>query len=301
MFTAKQASRVKAFVSRMPGHGLLHRYPGFRKGHEEFYEQVQKQGVRYRKGLPSEIYQRSGKLVVRAEDELLGEPYEEEADLVVLATGLTQRKDADCLRHLLKLSKGTDQFYLEVHPKLRPLDTATEGVFLAGTCQGPKDICDTISQAHGAASRATTPLFAGKVKIDPITAVVDAMFCAGCGLCEQVCEYRAIQLDPHRKVAVVNPVLCKGCGVCNATCPSSAIRSTTLQDGTDHRPDQRGRVRIRKRAKGIVQFMEKGLIQVYTGDGKGKTTAALGLALRAVWSWDESVGHQVDEREVSLR
>ena len=224
MFTAKQASRVKAFVPECRVTVCYIDIRAFGKGHEEFYEQVQKQGIRYRKGLPSEIYERSGKLLVRAEDELLGESYEEEADLVVLATGLTQRKDADSLRRLLKLSKGTDQFFLEVHPKLRPLDTATEGIFLAGTCQGPKDICDTISQAHGAASRATTPFFTGKVKIDPITAVVDAMFCAGCGLCEQVCEYRAIQLDPHRKVAVVNPVLCKGCGACNATCPSNAIR-----------------------------------------------------------------------------
>ena len=91
-----------------------------------------------------------------------GRPYEEEADLVVLATGLTQRKDADRLGSLLKLSQGPDRFYLEAHPKLRPLDTATEGIFLAGTCQGPKDICDTISQAHGAASRATIPLFCRK-------------------------------------------------------------------------------------------------------------------------------------------
>jgi heterodisulfide reductase subunit A len=223
MFTAKQASRVKELVPECRVTVCYIDIRAFGKGHEEFYEKVQKQGVRYRKGLPSELYLRSDKLVVRAEDELLGESYEEEADLVVLATGLTQRKDVESLRRLLKLSKGTDQFFLEVHPKLRPLDTATEGIFLAGTCQGPKDICDTISQAHGAASRATTPFFAGRVKIDPITAVVDVMFCAGCGLCEQVCEYRAIQLDPRRKVAVVNPVLCKGCGACNAACPSSAI------------------------------------------------------------------------------
>jgi heterodisulfide reductase subunit A len=223
MYTAKQAFLVR---DRNPGARVTVCYidiRAFGKGYEEFYEQVQKKGVLYRKGIPSEIYQRSGKLIVKAEDELLGEPYEEEADLVVLATGLTQREDASRLRSLLKLSQGPDRFYLEVHPKLRPLDTATEGIFLAGTCQGPKDISDTIAQAHGAASRATIPLFAGRVIIEPITAAIDTLMCAGCGLCEQVCEFRALQIDPYRKVMTVNEALCKGCGACNATCPSGAI------------------------------------------------------------------------------
>ena len=223
MFTAKQASLVK---DRIPDARVTICYMDIRafgKGCEEFYEQVQKKGIFYRKGIPSEIYQRSGKLMIKAEDELLGEIYEEEADLVVLATGLTQRRDADNLRSLLKLSQGPDHFYLEAHPKMRPLDTATDGIFLAGTCQGPKDISDTLAQAHGAASRATIPLFAGRVKIEPITAIVDQLMCAGCGLCEQVCEFRALKIDPYRKVMTVNEALCKGCGACNATCPSGAI------------------------------------------------------------------------------
>jgi heterodisulfide reductase subunit A len=223
MYTAKQASLIK---DRIPEAKVTICYidiRAFGKGYEQFYEQVQKKGVLYRKGIPSEIYQRSGKLIVKADDELLGEPYVEEADLVVLATGLTQREDANRIRSLLKLSQSPDRFYLEAHPKLRPLDTATDGIFLAGTCQGPKDISDTLSQAHGTASRATIPLFAGRVKIEPITSVVDATYCAGCGLCEQICEFRALKLDPYRKVMTVNEALCKGCGACNATCPSGAI------------------------------------------------------------------------------
>ncbi len=223
MYTAKHAYLVK---DRIPDARVTICYidiRAFGKGYEQFYETVQKKGVFYRKGVPSEIYERNGKLIVKADDELLGEPYEEEADLVVLAVGLTQRQDADHLRSLLKLSLSPDRFYLEAHPKLRPLDTATDGIFLAGTCQGPKDIYDTISQAHGAASRATIPLFSGKVKIEPITAWVDELMCAGCGLCEQICEYRALKIDPYRKVMTVNEALCKGCGACNATCPSSAI------------------------------------------------------------------------------
>jgi len=223
MYTAKQAHLVK---DKCPDARVTICYidvRAFGKGYEQFYETVQKKGVFYRKGVPSEIYQKNGKLIVKADDELLGEPYEEEADLVVLATGLTQRKDAGSLRGLLKLSLSPDRFYLEAHPKLRPLDTATDGIFLAGTCQGPKDISDTLSQAHGTASRATIPLFAGRVRIEPITAWVDMLMCAGCGLCEQVCEYRALRMDPYRKVMTVNEALCKGCGACNATCPSSAI------------------------------------------------------------------------------
>jgi heterodisulfide reductase subunit A len=223
MYTAKQASLTK---DQIPDARVTICYidiRAFGKGYEQFYDKVQRKGVLYRKGIPSEIYQRSGKLIVRADDELLGEPYEEEADLVVLATGLTQRNDSDRVRSLLKLSQSPDRFYMEAHPKLRPLDTATDGIFLAGTCQGPKDIADTLSQAHGAASRATIPLFAGTVKIEPITSVVDVSFCAGCGLCEQVCEFHALKLDPYRKVMTVNEALCKGCGACNATCPSGAI------------------------------------------------------------------------------
>jgi len=223
MFTAKQAYLLKERLHEAKVTVCYIDIRAFAKGMEEFYEQVQKKGVLYRKGIPSEIYQRSGQLVVRADDELLGEPYEEVVDLVVLATGLTQRKDADHLRTLLKLSQGPDRFYLEAHPKLRPLDTATDGIFLAGTCQGPKDILDTLSQAHGAASRATIPLFTKKVRIEPITANVDPLICAGCGLCEQICEYRALKIDPYKKVMTVNEALCKGCGACNATCPSGAI------------------------------------------------------------------------------
>ena len=132
MYTAKQASLIK---DRIPDARVTICYidiRAFGKGYEQFYEQVQKKGIFYRKGIPSEIYQRSGKLMVKADDELLGEPYEVEADLVVLATGFTQREDSNRIRSLLKLSQSPDRFYLEAHPKLRPLDTATEGVFLAG-------------------------------------------------------------------------------------------------------------------------------------------------------------------------
>jgi heterodisulfide reductase subunit A2 len=223
MVTAKQARTVKELMPAAKVTVCYIDVRAFGKGCEQFYENVQKQGVLYRKGIPSEIFQRDGKLIVKAEDELLGEAYEEEADLVVLATGLTKRGDAEEIRSLLKLSKGPDQFYLEAHPKLRPLDTSMEGIYLAGTCHGPKDITDTLAQAHGAASRATSILFAGRVIIDPVTSAVDELLCAGCGLCEKVCEYGALKINSYLQVMTVNKALCKACGACQATCPSGAM------------------------------------------------------------------------------
>jgi heterodisulfide reductase subunit A len=195
----------------------------FGKGYEELYEKAQERGVIYRKGVPSEIFRRGDRVVVRGEDALLGQAYEKALDLVVLATGLVPSRAAQNLRNLLKLSLSPDGFFMEAHPKLRPLDTAGDGIFLAGTCQGPKDIADSLAQAHGAASRATTTLFQGKVEIDPVVAFIDPEICSGCGLCEQVCEYAGLRLDPYRRVMTVNTAVCKGCGACNSACPVGAV------------------------------------------------------------------------------
>jgi heterodisulfide reductase subunit A len=223
MYTAKQANILR---ERFPRARITVCYidiRAFGKGYEEFYERVQKAGVIYRKGIPSEIYQKGEKLIVKAEDCLLGELYEEEADLVVLATGLIPSREADKLRNLLKVNQGPDRFFMEAHPKLRPLDTTIDGIYLSGTCQGPKDIGDTVAHAHGTASRATIPLFKGKVKIEPITASIDVEICSGCGLCEEMCEYQALKKDDYRGYMTVNTALCKGCGACHSVCPVKAI------------------------------------------------------------------------------
>ncbi|NIS61230.1 MAG: FAD-dependent oxidoreductase, partial [Proteobacteria bacterium] len=145
MYTAKHANLLR---EKFPGSRITVCYidvRAFGKGCEEFYERVQKAGVIYRKGIPSEIYKRGEKLIIKAEDSVVGELYEEEADLVVLATGLTPAREADKLRNLLKLNRTPDRFFMEAHPKLRPLDTAIEGIYLSGTCQGPKGIADTVA------------------------------------------------------------------------------------------------------------------------------------------------------------
>jgi heterodisulfide reductase subunit A len=247
MYTAKQAYLVK---EQIPDANVTIFYMdvrAFGKGFEEFYDRVRAEGIRYRRGNASEIYRKgrvlspskgdpptalrqaqdtnSGqdKLIVRAEDTLLGETLEVETDLVVLAVGMVPRHDVKDVARLLKLSRSPDGFFLEAHPKLRPIDTTTDGVFLAGTCQGPKDITDTVAQAKAAASSALIPLSRGRVKVESIVSVVNQEICSGCGICEGLCAYGALSLHPWKGIMTVNEVLCKGCGACAAACPSGAI------------------------------------------------------------------------------
>jgi heterodisulfide reductase subunit A len=223
MVTARQAQEVQ---QRLPDANVTVLYMdvrAFGKGFEEFYDQVRRQGVLYRRGNPSEIIRRGDELVLRAEDTLLGLPLELPADLVVLAVGMTPRADTDELAALLRLSRSPDGFLMEAHPKLRPVDTATGGVYLAGCCQSPKDIPDTIAQARAAAAAAMIPLMRGKVKIGAAVAYVAEELCAGCGVCAELCTYGALALHPVHGVMTVNPVLCQGCGACAMACPSGAM------------------------------------------------------------------------------
>ena len=161
MYTAKQAHLLRDKIPDAHITVLYMDVRAFGKGFEEFYERVQKEHIIYRRGNPSEVYRKNGKLAVRGEDTLLGEPFELEADLVVLAGGLTPRKEDDLLKDMLGLEKSKDQFYAEA-PGLDPIMTGVEGIFLAGCCQGPKDIPDTVAQASGAASLACTLLAQGR-------------------------------------------------------------------------------------------------------------------------------------------
>ena len=223
MYTAKQAHLVKERIPEAEVTVFYTDVRAFGKGFEEFYDRVRGEGVRYRHGSPSEIYKRGDKVVVRVEDTLLGEPLEMEADLVVLATGVVPRRGAQGIAELLKLPRSPDGFFAEAHPKMRPVDTVNDGIYLAGCCQGPKDIPDTIAQAKAAASSAMIPLSRGKVKVESVTGVVELETCAGCGICESLCNYGALARDDRRGIMAVNEVLCKGCGACAAACPSGTM------------------------------------------------------------------------------
>jgi heterodisulfide reductase subunit A len=223
MVTAKQAQLVRTQLPQAQVSVFYMDVRAYGKNFEEYYDHTREEGVIYRRGNPSEIVRRGERVVVHAEDTLLGEPVEVEADLVVLAVGMAPRADTEAVAGLLKLARSGDGFYMEAHPKLRPVETAMAGVFLAGACQGPKDITETVAQARAAAAAAMIPLTRGKVTVEAATSFVDEELCAGCGQCAQVCTFSALELHPVRGVMTANPVLCQGCGACATACPSGAI------------------------------------------------------------------------------
>jgi len=239
MYLAKQAHLIR---DKLPEADITVYYMDMRafgKGFEEFYDRVRREGVRYIRGNPSEIFRKSADeptVIVKVEDTLTGTALEAEHDLVVLGVGLEPRKDIREIIDLFKLSQSTDGFFLEAHPKLRPVDTASDGVFLAGCCQGPKDIPDTVAQAKGAASSALILMAYGKVKVEAQVSVVTADQCRGCGFCVEVCPFGAIELVEENRmgnivqVALVNEALCKGCGSCAAACLSGAIQPKSFKD-----------------------------------------------------------------------
>ncbi|HEX9616485.1 MAG TPA: CoB--CoM heterodisulfide reductase iron-sulfur subunit A family protein [Anaerolineales bacterium] len=223
MVTAKQAQLVRQQFPEAQVNVFYMDVRAYGKHFEDYYDRTREDGVLYRRGNPAEIIRRGDRVVVRAEDTLLGEPIEVEADLVVLAVGMVPRADTEAVAGLLKLARSGDGFFMEAHPKLRPVETAMAGVFLAGGCQGPKDMSEAVTQARAAASAAMIPLMRGQVTVEAATSFVDEELCAGCGQCAQVCAFSALELHPVRGVMAVNPVLCQGCGACATACPSGAI------------------------------------------------------------------------------
>jgi len=201
----------------------------FGKGYEEFYQRLSEEGVNFIRGKVGEITdyaisdEEKGKLIVSAEDTLLGAMIRVPVDMVILSTGIQARSDAEEVARLFSISRSADGFFLERHPKLDPVATTTNGVFVVGCCQGPKDIPDTVAQASAAAARALAMISKGKVELEAITAVVDEEKCSGCKTCILLCPYNAISFDEEKKVARIDEALCKGCGTCVAACPSSAI------------------------------------------------------------------------------
>lgn len=201
---------------------------GFR---EKWYNEVRDAGgifLRYTDDKEPEVKKKGNGLVVKTYDQILEKEIEIPADLVVLSTGIVPPKENEELSKMLKVPLNEEGFFLEAHVKLRPVDFATEGIFLAGFAHSPKFIDETIVQAKAAAGRAMTIISKPKYKAQPTIAAVNEDICDGCGICEPVCEYSAIEIvaekdNPENKKAVVNEALCKGCGACIAACPSGAM------------------------------------------------------------------------------
>ncbi len=228
MYSLKHAHQI---IEKIPGaqpYILYMDIRSFGKMYEEFYYRIQDEGAKFIRGRVANILEdaTTKNLHVFAEDTLLQRPIDLEVDLVVLASAVQPTAGADTVRKLFGVSCSQDGWMLEAHPKLNPCGTTTAGVFLAGVCQGPKDIPDTVAQAEGAASAASIPIHRGEVELEPYFAQCVEEKCAGCGMCVNLCPYSALALveKEGRQVMQVTEAKCKGCGTCGGFCPGGAIR-----------------------------------------------------------------------------
>ena len=235
MYTAKHAMLIR---EKYPDTDVYVFYIDVRtpgKNFDEFYRRaVEEYGVHYIKGMVGKVTPQNGKLYVQAADLLGGQQLKIEADMVVLAAAIEPDKSARPLATMLTASMDTNDFFTEAHPKLRPVESPTAGIFLSGACQGPKDIPETVAQAGAAASKVIGLLVKDHLTCNPCVAESNELMCNGCSACEKVCPYGAISyIDKEfrgpnrttllRRVAQVNPAVCQGCGACTVACPSGAM------------------------------------------------------------------------------
>jgi heterodisulfide reductase subunit A2 len=239
MYTAKHAMLYKHKVHDGEAYVFYMDIRSGGKMYEEFVRRaIEEDDVKYIRGRVSKIYPENGKYIVKGEDTLSGIPVVIDADLVVLATAMTAQSDSKKLAQTLGVPYDKYGFLQEVHPKLRPVESSTAGIFLAGACLSPKDIPESVSMASAAASKALVLFGSDTLEREPIIAKVNENKCAGCFYCQKVCAYNAIEnkIIKDRKgniikvVAYVNPGLCQGCGTCNATCPSKSVELIGYND-----------------------------------------------------------------------
>jgi len=207
------------------------RTPG--KGFEEFYNRVAEEGVHMIRGKVADVFPEgngSDRVVLQVEDTLINKIRRVPVDMVVLAVGLEAQADASDVRRMFNITCSSEGFFLERHPKLAPVNTFSDGIYLAGCCQAPRDIPDTVAQAGAAAGEALALIDKGYIELEPNTAFVVEEECSGCKTCLSMCPYSAISRDDKKGVAVINEVLCKGCGTCVAACPSGSIKQNLFED-----------------------------------------------------------------------
>ncbi len=232
MYSLKHAHQI---IEKIPGcipYLLYMDIRSFGKMYEEFYYRIQDEGAKFIRGRVANILEDKAtkNLHVYAEDTMLGRPIDLEVDMVVLAAAVQPSAETEKTRKMFGVSCSLDGWLLEAHPKLNPCGTTTAGVFVAGVCQGPKDIPDTVAQAGAAAARSMALIDRGYVEMEPNTAWIDEELCSGCQVCVGMCPYTAIQFDPEKKIAILNEALCKGCGTCVAACPSGAAQQNLFRD-----------------------------------------------------------------------
>lgn len=202
---------------------------------DEFFTRISEEGVKFIRGRVADIYpdptdKTRKRLVVKAEDTLIREITKVPVDMVVLSVGLEPCEDAQDVRRMFNITCSSEGFFIERHPKLAPVNTFTDGIFLAGCCQGPKDIPDTVAQAGAAAAEALALIDRGFIELEPNTAYITEEECSGCKSCIPLCPYSAISFIEEKLKASINEALCKGCGTCVASCPSGSIRQNLFED-----------------------------------------------------------------------
>lgn len=206
----------------------------FGKGYEEFYNRMLSEGITFIRGKVAEVSdgaltsEEEGKLIVRCEDTLVGIVRRIPVDMVILCPALVSRNDSEEVAKLFGLTLSADGFFREQHPKLGPISTDSDGIFIAGACQGPKDIPDSVAQGAGAAGGVLS--LGDYYSVEPIYSVIDDKLCAGCKICISVCPYDAITFNEEENVSEIQEMLCKGCGACVAACPGGVARQNGFKD-----------------------------------------------------------------------
>jgi heterodisulfide reductase subunit A len=206
------------------------------KDYDEFYQRVLEEGILLIRGRVAEVTDavrlagEEGKLIIQVEDTLIGQQRRIPVDMVILSCGLEPRRDAKEVAKLFGISCSANGWFIERHPKLDPVATMTEGIFIAGACQGPKDIPASVAQGAAAAARVLGRIQQREIAMEPIRASINADKCSGCRICNNLCPFNAITFHEDRMVSEINPALCQGCGTCVAACPAGAIRGTAFSN-----------------------------------------------------------------------
>ncbi len=232
MYVAKQAIMYKQRVPEGQAYVFYIDIRSQGKGYEEFVQRAMEEyNVLYLRGKVSKVFEEDSKVIVWGVDTLTGVPLQIAADLVVLATAAVPSAEARDLAQRLRISTDEHGFFSEAHPKLRPVESLTPGIFLAGAGQFPKDIPETISQASAAAAKVLQLFSQREMVQEPVIAHIDELLCSGCGLCVAACPYEACSMHSRRSVALVNQALCQGCSACVAVCPSKACSVHNFDTG----------------------------------------------------------------------
>ena len=206
------------------------------KAYDEFYQRTLEEGIQFIRGRVAEVTDAArlpgeeGKLIIQVEDTLLAKQRRVPVDMVILSVALEPRRDAKETAKLFGISCSADGWYIEKHPKLDPVATMTEGIFIAGCVQGPKDIPNSVSQGAAAAARVLGRIQQKEIALEPVRAEINPDKCSGCRICNNLCPFHAILFHEDRAVSEVNPALCQGCGTCVAACPAGAISGTVFSN-----------------------------------------------------------------------